>query len=234
MTCRKSGCGYHFCWMCLKGWDTHGQDTGGYYKCNKFEQDKEVGKLSDEERRRAHAQNELKFYMHHFERYEGHRKGMIICKNHLADIEKKMERLQEEKGFKLGEVSFLLDAAEQVIECRRVLKNTYIYGFYLEHGDDCKPGSKEDTLRALFEMLQTDLERSTEHLHYLVEKSLDAYLDPIAVDKVSLVTGYQEILCHLPLVKSIPSRLIILYLFSLFLLRMVWYGRVHFIFIVVT
>jgi ariadne-1 len=41
MTCRKpGGCGYEFCWMCLANWKTHGSSTGGFYKCNIYEEEK--------------------------------------------------------------------------------------------------------------------------------------------------------------------------------------------------
>ncbi len=40
MTCRlPNGCGHEFCWMCLADWNTHGEATGGFYKCNKFVSD---------------------------------------------------------------------------------------------------------------------------------------------------------------------------------------------------
>ena len=37
MTCHKNvgGCGHEFCWLCMGDWKDHGQETGGYYRCNK-------------------------------------------------------------------------------------------------------------------------------------------------------------------------------------------------------
>jgi len=38
MTCRPpGGCKFEFCWVCLGDWKTHGDETGGYYKCNIFD-----------------------------------------------------------------------------------------------------------------------------------------------------------------------------------------------------
>ena len=56
------------------------------------------------------------------------------------------------------------EAAMQVIECRRVLQWTYVFGFYLEDGPE----------KFLFEFLQENLEKNSEHLHELVERPLDA------------------------------------------------------------
>ena len=33
-----SQCGHDFCWICMGLWSAHGQQTGGYYKCNVYEQ----------------------------------------------------------------------------------------------------------------------------------------------------------------------------------------------------
>jgi len=42
MTCwPPGGCGYEFCWICLANWNTHGDKTGGFYKCNIYEEAKD-------------------------------------------------------------------------------------------------------------------------------------------------------------------------------------------------
>lgn len=33
-------CQHDFCWMCLGVWKDHGSATGGYYKCNKYDENK--------------------------------------------------------------------------------------------------------------------------------------------------------------------------------------------------
>lgn len=34
MNCKM--CKHEFCWICMGSWAEHGQNTGGYYKCNKY------------------------------------------------------------------------------------------------------------------------------------------------------------------------------------------------------
>lgn len=41
MTCKM--CAYEFCWLCLEVWSAHGQKTGGYYNCNKYDELKKTG-----------------------------------------------------------------------------------------------------------------------------------------------------------------------------------------------
>ncbi len=61
MTCdkRSGGCGMEFCWLCMGEWGSHGTSTGGFYKCNKYEQMKSQGKLSELESRRKTAESEI-------------------------------------------------------------------------------------------------------------------------------------------------------------------------------
>lgn len=56
-----------------------------------------------------------------------------------------MQRLHDEKQYPIGELQFLREAAEQVITCRRILKYTYSFGYFLESGNE----------KNLFEHLQT-------------------------------------------------------------------------------
>lgn len=50
MTCKM--CTHEFCWLCSGDWKEHGQNTGGYYNCNKYEVAKKENKISNEEKKR--------------------------------------------------------------------------------------------------------------------------------------------------------------------------------------
>jgi hypothetical protein len=45
-----------------------------------------------------------------------------------------MMRLQETDGSRWIDVQFLKAANEKLVECRRVLKYTYVFGYYLPEG----------------------------------------------------------------------------------------------------
>ena len=62
-----------------------------------------------------------------------------------------------------SDVAFLEAATEALLECRRVLKFTYVFGYYMRDGAEMR----------LFEHLQEQLERSTEHLAELTETPLE-------------------------------------------------------------
>ena len=57
MTCNQ--CRHEFCWICMGDWKDHGSATGGYYKCNLYEEKKKDTKFATEENARERAKNEL-------------------------------------------------------------------------------------------------------------------------------------------------------------------------------
>merc|ERR1712038_2016706 len=93
-----------------------------------------------------------------------HDRGMKITEKQEGGTETKAKLLHDKFGFEVIELQFLYDALLQVRACRRVLKWSYVYGYYLE-----EDGAEKN----LFEHLQKHLEEKTDHLHELLEKESD-------------------------------------------------------------
>lgn len=161
MSCR--GCKHEFCWLCKGDWSSHGSATGGYYKCNLYEESKAKGETSEEEKHADSAKNALQRYLHYFQRFDNHDKAMKYAQRTLKECDDKMKELQNLKGGGFNDVQFLVTGVHQVIECRRLLKWTYCFGYYKEAGLE----------KQLFESLQRDLEKYCEHLHELTEKPIE-------------------------------------------------------------
>jgi len=132
MTCKQ--CEFGFCWICLGDWKIHGSASGGYYKCNKFEEAAKDEKFNKQEKKREEAKTELKRYMFHYERYANHNKSGDHAQKLRPVIENKIEQLHRIKSYPVGELEFLLDALDEVIKCRHVLKWTYAFGFFVKMG----------------------------------------------------------------------------------------------------
>ncbi|EGC37299.1 hypothetical protein DICPUDRAFT_94109 [Dictyostelium purpureum] len=151
MVCRKEqgGCGGEWCWMCRGPWKTHGQHTGGFYSCNKYEQSD--GKKADESS--AMVKQESDRFLHYFTRYFNH--DMLMkhaIKMREEEMEDKMNQFRELTNLN---PDFLQEAIELLIECRRILKYTYVFGYYLS---DNVPG------KTFFEYQQANAEGITELL----------------------------------------------------------------------
>ena len=67
-----------------------------------------------------------------------------------------------------------------VIDCRRVLKYTYVFGYYLD--------PKKNKMKELFENLQEHLEKFTEQLSEMTELPVDQ-MDRTEIVNVTRVTG---------------------------------------------
>ncbi|KAH9624714.1 hypothetical protein KSS87_015613 [Heliosperma pusillum] len=138
MTCNPP-CKFDFCWLCLGAWSEHGERTGGFYACNQYDAAKQEG-LS-----RVKAIGDL------------HQMGTV----HLVKLGNKLKEPE-------SQLRFIVEAWQQIIECRRVLKWTYAYGYYFPQNENAK--------KHLFEYLQGEAEAGLERLHQCAEKDLSEYL----------------------------------------------------------
>lgn len=227
MTCQQ--CKYEFCWICGGDWSLHGANTGGYYNCNKFNEDE---KDKDDQSDAAKAKRELDRYLHYYSRYHAHAEAQKFAKRQLQETEKRMIKLQESRDNSTWtDVEFLKTANEQLVECRRVLKFTYTYAYYLTMPgktppatdsslkEDKKSGSstsnngskkaksKTDEEESItpdpatiertmqkdrFEHHQEMLERFTENLSELVEKSIEDIHREMVVNQTRVVGKFMK------------------------------------------
>mmetsp|Transcript_49022 Transcript_49022/g.54820 ORF Transcript_49022/g.54820 Transcript_49022/m.54820 type:complete len:503 (+) Transcript_49022:126-1634(+) len=161
ITCQR--CKHDFCWICLQEWSTHGASTGGYYKCNKYDPN---NSNSDDHSDATRAKRELDRYLHYYKRFHAHSEAQKFAKKQLKETENRMILLQESsENAKWSDVEFLKTANEQLVECRRVLKYTYVYAYYLT--------SSAAMQKERFEHHQEMLEKFTENLSELSEKPLN-------------------------------------------------------------
>jgi ariadne-1 len=177
MQCRNSSCRHEWCWVCTGPWAEHGQSTGGYYKCNKFKASAGAA-AGGKDSSGAKAAQELDRYLFYFQRYANHDAAGRFAAKHRQATARRMQELQAAGGLSYSDVTFLDDATEALLECRKALKYTYVLAYYL-------PEDSAD--RGLFEHLQEQLERSTEHLAELTEKPVDK-MDRVEVVNFTRVT----------------------------------------------
>ncbi|KAL3507131.1 hypothetical protein ACH5RR_032513 [Cinchona calisaya] len=162
-------CKFEFCWLCLGVWSEHGEKTGGFYACNRYEAAKQEGAYDEAERRKEMAKNSLERYTHYYERWATNQSSRqkALADLHLMQA-MHLEKLSEIQCQPESQLRFIIEAWLQIVECRKVLKWTYAYGYYL-------PGH-EQTRRQFFEYLQGEAEAGLERLHQCAEKELQNYL----------------------------------------------------------
>ncbi|WOG86986.1 hypothetical protein DCAR_0206205 [Daucus carota subsp. sativus] len=168
MTCTPP-CKFEFCWLCLGVWAEHGERTGGFYACNRYEAAKQEGAYDESEKRREMAKNSLERYTHYYERWatnQSSRQKAVADLHQMQTVH--LEKLSEKHKVPESQLKFVVEAWSQIVECRRVLKWTYAYGFYLPEDELAK--------RQFFEYLQGEAEANLERLHQCAEKELQNYL----------------------------------------------------------
>lgn len=179
MTCRK--CKHEFCWMCMGVWAEHGTS---WYSCNRFEE-KSGSQARDAQ---AKSRQSLERYLHYYNRYANHELSAKLDKDIYVKTEKKMTNLQNTAGMSWIEVQFLESASQALQHCRRTLKWTYAFAFYLARNN----------LTEIFEENQKDLEMAVENLSEMFEKPTDqlAGLKREMIDKTTYCTKRRIILLN--------------------------------------
>jgi ariadne-1 len=156
MTCQKKagGCGYEFCWICMGEWKPHGTS---WYKCVKYNPT-EVDK--QKEKMKLDAKFELEKYNNYFDSYLQEKNAYDYAVKLKEKINNYKEHLEKEKNQPHLELVFLDEAIQTVIDCHRILKNTYIFGYYMKN--DTNKGT-------LYKHHQEMLRVEADKLHELLE-----------------------------------------------------------------
>ncbi|KAL3854879.1 hypothetical protein ACJMK2_014115 [Sinanodonta woodiana] len=166
MKCSK--CKYDFCWVCLDQWKRHNSSTGGYFKCNRYDvvqqvEDKSTTVVKEAEERNKKMQ-ELNKFVHYYTRFKNHENSYKFEEPLLKTAKEKMMKLAEavtDFSTAKAETAFVEDAVHQLLRARRVLKFSYVYGYYLDGAGYRK---------IVFEFMQTELEECTELLSQMVNR----------------------------------------------------------------
>ncbi|CAF3702014.1 unnamed protein product [Adineta steineri] len=147
MTCRKPGCVHEFCWLCFGDWKGHTQ-------CNVYHQEAS-------EKNQSEAREILARYMHYFTRYQTHNQSLEFEGKLLDQVEQRKKEMQNE-SMTYTEQQAVQKAFDVLQQCRRTLKYTYPFAYYLERSN----------LSEIFEQNQADLERATETLSGFLENEI--------------------------------------------------------------
>lgn len=149
MKCIK--CNYHFCWLCKKAWSMHDNSTGGFYRCNMYQEDIKNNNISDEEKAILQGNVILSKYMYYYNKHKESERNYIMYQ----------KKLDEYCNSTLNVYTFIIKAIEKLIEVFKILKWIYCMTYYMKDGPQKK----------LFEYQQLML---IDHVH-----KLDAYISNV-------------------------------------------------------
>ncbi|PWA38650.1 Zinc finger, C6HC-type [Artemisia annua] len=159
MTCI---CGYEFCWLCLEPSRGHNNLLAA---CGR-----EGGKVNEDERQCELAKKSADTYTHYYERWaanEKYRKQALVDLHNVETVH--LEKISSAHYLPRAELMFFIDAWSQIVECRRVLKWAYAYGYYIP--------KEEEPKTVFFEYVLGEAEDSLKRLHLCVEKELQTCIE---------------------------------------------------------
>ena len=123
MTCPR--CKGEWCWMCRGDWKTHGDRTGGFYKCNLYETS-EAKKL-DEKAQQLKEENSV--FLKYFDEY-------IKYNNKVRDLTQRIDELgniQMKIETQTGKtIHDLIEAAEECKRAYGIVKYTYVFLYFIK------------------------------------------------------------------------------------------------------
>ncbi|KAK3023839.1 hypothetical protein RJ639_044556 [Escallonia herrerae] len=97
--------------LCLGAWSDHGERTGGFYACNRYEAAKQEGVYDETEKRREMAKNSLERYTHYYERWAT---NQLSRQKALADLNQMqtvhLEKLSDKQCQPESQLKFIIEA----------------------------------------------------------------------------------------------------------------------------
>lgn len=162
-----SNCKHTFCWICM---GTSCGHSGCKKQAELMKTDDNFKKAEQDREKAKNSLPELARYQFYFERFYNHQNSIKICIKQKDKLKEKCRLLHEVKKYPSKDLEFFEECADQVIQCRQVLKYTYVVGYF---ADICL--IKKDI--ELFKFQQQMLEESCELTHNKMEEDMDPYLD---------------------------------------------------------
>ncbi|CAH2038805.1 unnamed protein product [Thlaspi arvense] len=153
-------CNYDFCWLCRSDWSEHGEGA-----CD-------IDAVSYEEADQQWKTAELAAdrYADYYENWKSNELLMEKAKAALQQSHAELiPNLSNTQLATVPQLQFIAEAWYQIMECRRVLKWTYAYGYYLREDEV----EKQDFLKHK----QVDGEIPLEKLFYYAQHELQKFLD---------------------------------------------------------
>ncbi|KAM7279084.1 hypothetical protein ACFE04_006218 [Oxalis oulophora] len=165
MTCHC--CRHEYCWLCLGNWKGHGSN----FSCSTYTPSSEAIE------QQKTAKNNIDRYIFHYERWATNKKSAEKALHDMGCIQDTefRKKLTEFHGLADSHLDSIVKAWEQIVECRRLLRWTYVYGYYLD--GDVEGKISAAAKRNLFEYSLGEAENALEKLHGWTEKELKQFID---------------------------------------------------------
>lgn len=135
MTCKK--CRHDFCWICMEPWDQHGEQTGGFFSCNRYTGDGERD-AALENRKMKEKEILTDRFIHYFHRFVVHDSSFKLELDFLKSAPERLQRLgvspesRSRTLSKFEDTTWLKNALSELVRNRQLLRNSYVLRYYVQ------------------------------------------------------------------------------------------------------
>ena len=163
---KAGGCGHAFCYVCGIDWKKH---INNHFYCNnyteevkkkeknalKIKEELEIDLFEEEFFKKELEMKNKKFFFYHnkYKEIDISINKYKVLKNTLGE---KMSLISTIHNFSLFDLNFIHDAIETVINATKIIKMSYIFGYFM----------KEGIQKDLFESSEEVLSNNTDTLYY--------------------------------------------------------------------
>jgi ariadne-1 len=114
-------------------------------------------------------QSDLEKYGWYYERYKNNEQAMMSAEKIRLKFKEEMKTVAIGLQLTLMQLEFLERACFVLTNCKRILKWSFVYGYYIQ----------DPLQRNLYEIIQEKIDMFSSNLHVLLEKKYDTVKDEI-------------------------------------------------------
>jgi len=113
MTCKR--CRHEYCWICMQPWQLHSNETGGFFRCNRFDteevtaatrgstENRGEGSAAEEARKMKKRARETERFIHHYTRFGAHGESSDMEQRRKLQTLDRVRRLQASVHSEIGQ-----------------------------------------------------------------------------------------------------------------------------------
>ena len=164
MTCKH--CTHEFCWICMGPWKEHGNNTGGFFRCDIYKGS--GAKTNKEEKKQSDAKaKDIENFLLFYTQSVAHQNSLYLEKPLLASAEARMIDILESTNQSNTDVTFVNSGFHILIKSRSILKASWIWAYFKAS----YLASKTDALKAKVRNGKKFGKRKDEIIHAIHELS---------------------------------------------------------------
>eukprot|EP00943_MAST-04B_sp_MAST-4B-sp1_P006396 g6396.t1 len=127
MTCKH--CTHQFCWICMGDWKAHGNNTGGFFRCDIYKGS--GAKTNKEEKKQSDARaKDVEKFVSFYTQSVAHQNSLHLERPLLASAESRMIDILQSTNQSNTDVTFVNAGFFILIKSRSILKAAWIWAYF--------------------------------------------------------------------------------------------------------